>query len=222
MGRTLQGGWQTRARLWQTNSVVLQTLRSLITGRRAVPGRWRSWTTGALPLCTLPRNLPGTRTPGGFCVVFKLMFVTPRMAPNTANPIRTAPATGAELHLVEPMGFDLSEPKLRRAGLDYHDLASVTVHASLQAAWDALLPARVVAFTAHATTSFADVDYQAGDVLMFGPEPDGLDAATLADAHITRQVPLPMLAGRRSLNLAHAASVAVSEARRQQAYTGAV
>ena len=118
--------------------------------------------------------------------MFKLMLVSPRIAPNTGNVIRTAAATGCELHLVEPLGFDLSEPKLRRAGLDYHDLASVTVHASLHAAWDALSPARVIAFTAHATTVFAEVDYQAGDVLMFGPEPTGLDAATLADDHITR------------------------------------
>ena len=154
--------------------------------------------------------------------MFRLLFYTPRIAPNTGNAIRTAAATGAELHLVEPLGFDLSEPKLRRAGLDYHDLASVTVHPSLQAAWDALLPARVFAFTAHATTSFADIGYQAGDVLMFGPEPDGLDAATLADAHITQQVRIPMLAGRRSLNLANAAAIAVYEAWRQHGYSGAV
>ena len=149
------------------------------------------------------------------------MFYSPRIAPNTGNAIRTAAATGAELHLVEPLGFDLSEPKLRRAGLDYHDLASVTVHASLQAAWDALMPARVVAFTAHATRSYADIDYRPGDVLMFGPEPDGLDAATLADAHVTAQVRIPMLAGRRSLNLSNAAAIAVYEAWRQQGYQGA-
>jgi tRNA (cytidine/uridine-2'-O-)-methyltransferase len=154
--------------------------------------------------------------------VFKLMFFSPRIAPNTGNAIRIAAATGAELHLVEPLGFDLSEPKLRRAGLDYHDLASVTVHATLQAAWDALAPERVVAFTAHASTPFADVAYQLGDVLMFGPEPDGLDAATLADPHITAQVRIPMLAGRRSLNLANAAAIAVYEAWRQHGYLGAV
>ncbi|WP_075237942.1 tRNA (cytidine(34)-2'-O)-methyltransferase, partial [Mycobacterium colombiense] len=91
--------------------------------------------------------------------MFKLMFVSPRIPPNTGNAIRTVAATGCELHLVEPMGFDLSEPKLRRAGLDYHDLASVTVHASLAAAWAALSPQRVFAFTSHAPTSFADVDY---------------------------------------------------------------
>jgi tRNA (cytidine/uridine-2'-O-)-methyltransferase len=153
--------------------------------------------------------------------MFRLLFVTPRIAPNTGNAIRTAAATGAELHLVEPLGFDLSEPKLRRAGLDYHDLASVTVHPSLPAAWDALAPKRVVAFTSHAATSFADVDYRPGDVLMFGPEPDGLDAATLADPHVTGQVRIPMLAGRRSLNLSNAAAIAVYEAWRQNGYRGA-
>jgi tRNA (cytidine/uridine-2'-O-)-methyltransferase len=154
--------------------------------------------------------------------VFKLLFYTPRIAPNTGNAIRTAAATGCELHLVEPLGFDLSEPKLRRAGLDYHDLASVTVHPSLGAAWDALSPERVFAFTAHATVSFNDVGYRAGDVLMFGPEPTGLDAATLADPHITQQVRIPMLAGRRSLNLSNAAAVAVYEAWRQHGYPGAI
>lgn len=149
------------------------------------------------------------------------MFVSPRIAPNTGNAIRTAAATGCELHLVEPIGFDLSEPKLRRAGLDYHDLASVTVHASLAAAWDALTPARVVAFTSHAPASFAELRYRPGDVLMFGPEPTGLDAATLADPHVTTQVRIPMLAGQRSLNLSNAAAIAVYEAWRQHGYAGA-
>jgi tRNA (cytidine/uridine-2'-O-)-methyltransferase len=152
--------------------------------------------------------------------VFRLLFYSPRIAPNTGNAIRTAAATGAELHLIEPLGFDLSEPKLRRAGLDYHDLASVTVHPSLDAAWKALSPRRVFAFTAHATSLFTDVAYQAGDVLMFGPEPTGLDAATLADIHITDRVRIPMLSGRRSLNLANAAAVAVYEAWRQQGFAG--
>jgi len=106
--------------------------------------------------------------------------------------------------------------------LDYHDLASVTVHEDLPAAWDALASERVFAFTAHATTSFADVHYRQGDVLMFGPEPTGLDAATLADPHVTSQVRIPMLAGRRSLNLSNAAAVAVYEAWRQVGFEGAV
>ncbi|HKI42698.1 MAG TPA: tRNA (cytidine(34)-2'-O)-methyltransferase [Mycobacterium sp.] len=154
--------------------------------------------------------------------MFRLLFYAPRIPPNTGNAIRTAAATGCELHLVEPLGFDLSEPRLRRAGLDYHDLASVTVHSSLPAAWDALSPARVFAFTAQATIPFADIGYRPGDVLMFGPEPSGLDEATLADAHITQQVRIPMLAGRRSLNLSNAAAIAVYEAWRQHGYPGAV
>jgi len=155
-------------------------------------------------------------------VMFRILFFSPRIAPNTGNAIRMVSATGCELHLVEPLGFDLSEPKVRRAGLDYHDLASVTVHPSLSAAWDALLPARVFAFTAHAQTSFAEISYRATDVLMFGPEPDGLDAATLADRHITAAVRIPMLAGRRSLNLSNAAAVAAYEAWRQQGFTGGI
>jgi tRNA (cytidine/uridine-2'-O-)-methyltransferase len=153
--------------------------------------------------------------------VFRIMFFSPRIAPNTGNAIRMVAATGCELHLVEPMGFDLSEPKVRRAGLDYHDLASVTVHASLDDAWAALGPARVFAFTAHAERSFADVRYAPGDVLLFGPEPTGLDEATLADPHITERVRIPMLAGRRSLNLSNAAAVAAYEAWRQNGFNGA-
>jgi tRNA (cytidine/uridine-2'-O-)-methyltransferase len=152
--------------------------------------------------------------------VFRLLFYSPRIAPNTGNAIRTAAATGCELHLVEPLGFDLSEPKLKRAGLDYHDLASVTVHPSLEIAWAMLAPTRVFAFTAHATALFTDIAYQAGDVLMFGPEPTGLDAVTLADSHITERVRIPMLAGRRSLNLSNAAAVAVFEAWRQHGFAG--
>jgi tRNA (cytidine/uridine-2'-O-)-methyltransferase len=153
--------------------------------------------------------------------LFRILFYSPRIAPNTGNAIRMVAATGCELHLVEPLGFDLSEPKLRRAGLDYHDLASVTVHRDLGEAWAAFNGARVFAFTAHAKRSFAEIRYTPGDVLLFGPEPTGLDDATLADPHITEQVRIPMLAGRRSLNLSNAAAVAAYEAWRQQGYTGA-
>ncbi len=154
--------------------------------------------------------------------MFRVMFHSPRIAPNTGNAIRMVAATGCELHLVEPLGFDLSEPKLRRAGLDYHDLASVTVHPDLAHAWSTVMPARVFAFTAHAQTSFAEVDYRPGDVLLFGPEPTGLDEETLADPHVTARIRIPMLAGRRSLNLSNAAAVAVYEAWRQQGFGGAV
>ncbi len=154
--------------------------------------------------------------------MFRVMFYQPRIAPNTGNAIRMVAATGCELHLVEPLGFDLSEPKLRRAGLDYHDLASVTVHPGLEAAWSAVGEARVFAFTAHASRSFTDIAYRPGDVLLFGPEPTGLDEATLADPHISEQVRIPMLAGRRSLNLSNAAAVAAYEAWRQHGFCGGV
>jgi tRNA (cytidine/uridine-2'-O-)-methyltransferase len=150
--------------------------------------------------------------------VFRLAFFEPRIAGNTGSAIRLAAVTGSSLHLIEPLGFDLSDAKLRRAGLDYHDLASVTVHASLPAFWSAVAPARVFAFTAAATTVYTDVAYEAGDVLLFGPEPSGLPASVLADVKVTQRVQIPMLPGRRSLNLANAASIAVYEAWRQHGF----
>ncbi|MFZ2527545.1 MAG: tRNA (cytidine(34)-2'-O)-methyltransferase [Rhodococcus sp. (in: high G+C Gram-positive bacteria)] len=154
--------------------------------------------------------------------MFRVMFHEPRIPPNTGNAIRMVAGTGCELHLVEPLGFDLSEPKLRRAGLDYHDLASVTVHAGLHEAWDALQPERVFAFTAHGDVSYASIDYRPGDVLLFGPEPTGLSDEVLADPHITAQVRIPMLPGRRSLNLSNAAAVVTYEAWRQHGFAGGV
>jgi len=152
--------------------------------------------------------------------MFRIAFVEPRIPPNTGNAIRMVAATGCELHLIGPLGFDLSDAKLRRAGLDYHDLASVSVHADLAAAWSAMMPARVFAFTARGSRSYADVEYQPGDVLLFGPEPDGLSDDVLADPHVTEWVRIPMLAGRRSLNLSNAAAVAAYEAWRQHDFAG--
>jgi tRNA (cytidine/uridine-2'-O-)-methyltransferase len=153
--------------------------------------------------------------------VFHIVFVEPRIPPNTGNAIRMVAATGTRLHLVEPLGFTMTDAQLRRAGLDYHDLATVTVHPTLQQLWDAVLPARVYAFTASGRTSYADIAYAPGDVLMFGSEPDGLSADVLADPHVTDRVRIPMLAGRRSLNLANAAAVAAYEAWRQHGFAGA-
>ncbi|NEW48184.1 tRNA (cytidine(34)-2'-O)-methyltransferase [Nocardia cyriacigeorgica] len=154
--------------------------------------------------------------------MFRLMFHEPCIPPNTGNAIRLAAGTGCELHLIEPLGFDLSEPKLRRAGLDYHDLASVTVHANLAAAWEAIRPERVFAFTTQANTRFTDVEYRVGDVLLFGTEPTGLPEEVLADPHVTELVRIPMLPGRRSMNLSNSAAVAVYEAWRQHGFPDAV
>lgn len=150
--------------------------------------------------------------------VFRILFFEPRIAGNTGAAIRLAAVTGAELHLVEPMGFDLEESKLRRAGLDYHDLAVVTVHPDLDAAIAALSPARVFAFTASGDEVYTDIAYRPDDVLMFGPEPTGLPPEVLSDPRVTARVRLPMLPGRRSMNLANTASIAVYEAWRQHGF----
>ena len=153
--------------------------------------------------------------------VFRILFFEPRIPPNTGNAIRLAAVTGCELHLVQPLGFDLSDAQLRRAGLDYHDLASLTVHADLATAWAALAPSRVFAFSTKGERSYVDVAYEAGDVLLFGPEPTGLPDHVMADPHVTATVRIPMLANRRSLNLTSTASIAVYEAWRQQGFMAA-
>ena len=153
--------------------------------------------------------------------MFRILFHTPEIPGNTGNAIRLAAITGAELHLVEPLGFDFSDAKLRRAGLDYHDLAVVTVHKSIEAAWEALQPERVYAFTSDGETSYADISYLPGDVLLFGPESVGLPEDLKHDPHVTSRVRLPMLPSLRSLNLSNAASIAVFEAWRQNGFAGA-
>lgn len=149
----------------------------------------------------------------------RLLFHSPRIPTNTGTTIRLAAAVGCELHLAGPLGFELTDAKLKRAGLDYHDLACTRVHDDLEDAYAELLPARVIAFTTRAEVTYTAVSYQPGDVLMFGPEPTGLDEAVLADPRVTMQVCIPMLPGRRSLNLANAAAIAAYEAWRQVGFT---
>jgi tRNA (cytidine/uridine-2'-O-)-methyltransferase len=147
--------------------------------------------------------------------VFRIAFYCPEIPPNTGNAIRLAANTGCELHLVRPLGFSLDTRHVRRAGLDYHDMARVYVHDDLAAAWAALLPARVYAFTASARRRYTDVRYEPGDVLLFGPESAGLPAHVQQDAAITERLRLPMMPSSRSLNLANTTAVAVYEAWRQ-------
>lgn len=149
-----------------------------------------------------------------------IVFHEPRIPQNTGNAIRLAAVTGAPLHLVEPLGFDLSEPKLKRAGLDYHDLAHLTVHPDLETLLAVDPDARVFAFTTKATTRYTDVEYRPSDLLVFGPEPTGLSDEVLAHPRITDQVKIPMLPSRRSLNLTSSASIVVYEAWRQLGFPG--
>lgn len=153
--------------------------------------------------------------------MFRILFYTPEIPGNTGNAIRLAAVTGAELHLVEPLGFDLDDTKLRRAGLDYHDLAVLTVHPDLDAALAALQPDRLFAYTSEGTVTYSDIEYRPGDVLLFGPESVGLPPEVKNHAAVTSRVRLPMLPSRRSLNLANSASIVVYEAWRQQGFEGA-
>lgn len=145
----------------------------------------------------------------------------PVIAGNTGNAIRLSAVTGARLHLIEPLGFDLEDSKLRRAGLDYHDLADVSIHPDLDQALDALPEARVFAFTARTDVSYEQIEYARDDVLLFGTEPTGLPEDAMAHPRITSRVRIPMLPARRSLNLSNAVSIAVYEAWRQLGFDGA-
>lgn len=156
--------------------------------------------------------------------MFHVMFFEPRIPPNTGAAIRMSAVTGTTLHLVEPLGFDLSDAKLRRAGLDYHDLAHVVIHPDFDAAmaWvGERASGTVYAFTGHGRTMFADISYQAGDTLLFGPEPAGFPDHIVTDERITETVRIPMRPGLRSLNLSNAAAIATYEAWGQHDYTGA-
>ncbi|GAA4674325.1 TrmH family RNA methyltransferase [Gordonia humi] len=154
--------------------------------------------------------------------MFRIMYYQPCIPPNTGNAIRIAANTGCELHLIEPLGFTMTDTQVKRAGLDYHEMANVTVHPDLETAWDRLRPERVFALSSHATRFYTDVEYRAGDVLMFGPEPTGLPDEVMADPHVTDQLRIPMLPDRRSMNLANATSVVLYEAWRQHGFDGAV
>jgi tRNA (cytidine/uridine-2'-O-)-methyltransferase len=152
--------------------------------------------------------------------VLHVVFYEPRIAGNTGNAIRMSAGTGATLHLVEPIGFELDEPRLRRAGLDYHDLAHVVVHRDLDAALATLPDARVWAFTTQASRRYTDVDWRDGDALLFGPEPTGLPDAARNHPRVTDRLRIPMLPGRRSMNLSNAAAVATHEAWRSLGFPG--
>lgn len=151
-----------------------------------------------------------------------VIFDNPVIPPNTGNAIRLSAVTGATLHLVEPLGFSMDEKHLRRAGLDYHDLADVQIHPDLDACFAALPTSRVFAFTTKATASSYDVSYNEGDALLFGTEPTGLPHEHSHHPRVTERVRIPMLPGRRSMNLANSASVAVYEAWRQLGFVGGV
>lgn len=152
--------------------------------------------------------------------MFRLALHAPEIPPNTGNAIRLAANTGAELHLVRPLGFSLDERAVRRAGLDYRDLADIVVHDddAAFAAWVGRAGARVVAFTTDAPLTYTGLAYRPGDVLLFGRESTGLPDAVAHAPWVSARVRLPMRPSNRSLNLANAAAVAVYEAWRQHGF----
>ena len=147
--------------------------------------------------------------------MFRIVLFQPEIPPNTGNIIRLAANTGSTLHLVKPLGFEMSDTKLRRAGLDYRDLVNVEVHDSLDDALVLQDPARTFAFSTKGSRNYCDVEYRPGDVLLFGPETGGLPS-DIRTRFAETLVRIPMRADSRSLNLGNAVAIALYEAWRQQ------
>lgn len=153
--------------------------------------------------------------------MFAVVLVNPEIPPNTGNIIRMCANTGAELHLVEPLGFDLSDKNLRRAGLDYHEYARIVRHPDWAHCRTALAGRRLFAMTTKGQHSPYDITLHADDVFVFGCETRGLSPEILAEFPAEQRMRLPMLPGQRSLNLSNAAAVTVFEAWRQAGFVGA-
>jgi tRNA (cytidine/uridine-2'-O-)-methyltransferase len=152
--------------------------------------------------------------------MFDLVLYQPEIPPNTGNIIRLCANTGARLHLVKPLGFTLEDKQLKRAGLDYHEFASLIVHENWQDCLDALAGRRLFAATTRGSMPYDQVAYRAGDVFVFGPETRGLPPEILESFSTERRIRLPMLPHSRSLNLANSAAVIVYEAWRQNGFEG--
>lgn len=151
-----------------------------------------------------------------------VVLVNPEIPPNAGNVIRLCANTGTPLHLVEPLGFSMDDRQLRRAGLDYHEMANVTVHRDWAACVAGLAGRRLLAFTTRGAMRLDEVAFRGDDVFVFGPETAGLTEEFLAAFPACSRVRLPMVPGNRSLNLSNAVAVAVFEAWRQAGYPGAV
>ena len=150
--------------------------------------------------------------------MFHVILHCPQIPPNTGNVIRLCANTGCTLHLVQPLGFELSEKSVQRAGMDYAEVAEVRVHDSLDDCLGTLAQARVFAIETGSPTNYAQARFQPGDALLFGSESKGLAAAVLAGIAPERTLSIPMRPGNRSLNLANSVALVVYEAWRQQRF----
>jgi tRNA (cytidine/uridine-2'-O-)-methyltransferase len=147
-----------------------------------------------------------------------VVLYQPEIPPNTGNVIRLCANSGARLHLIRPLGFELDHAKLRRAGLDYHEFAAVAVHDDLEAFVASVRPARLFALSTRANTLYINAGFGANDAVVFGPETRGLPQALLDSLPPERRLRLPMRPGNRSLNLSNAVAVVVYEAWRQMGF----
>ena len=152
--------------------------------------------------------------------MFHVVLYQPEIPPNTGNVIRLCANTGSHLHLIEPLGFDLDDRKLRRAGLDYHEWADMSVHSSLEDFAEKVAPDRLWALSTRGGQSHADVAFQSGDAFLFGPETRGLPQALIDELGLSQVLRLPMIPDSRSLNLSNAVAVLVYEAWRQIGFEG--
>ncbi len=149
-----------------------------------------------------------------------VVLFQPEIPPNTGNIIRLCANTGCQLHLIEPLGFDFEDKKLRRAGLDYHEFTQVQRHADLASCIASVQPLRIWALSTKGSAAPSQVEFSDGDVLLFGPETRGLPAEILDSLPAEQCLRLPMKADSRSLNLSNACAVVVYEAWRQLGYPG--
>ncbi len=149
-----------------------------------------------------------------------VVLYQPEIPPNTGNVIRLCANTGARLHLIRPLGFELDDRRLRRAGLDYREWADIAIHDSLTDCLTAARPRRVYAFTTRATRRHSDASFETGDLLLFGPETRGLPDAVLESLPEEQRLRIPMLPASRSLNLSNSVAIALYEAWRQLGFSG--
>jgi tRNA (cytidine/uridine-2'-O-)-methyltransferase len=152
--------------------------------------------------------------------MFHIALLEPEIPPNTGNIIRLCANTGCQLHLIEPLGFELDDKRLRRAGLDYHEFAAVKTHADLAACLAAVQPERVFALSTKGTRHFSEVAFRPGDLFLFGPESRGLPASVRESLPQDQVLRIPMRPDSRSLNLSNSAAVLIFEAWRQQGFAG--
>lgn len=152
--------------------------------------------------------------------MFHIVLFQPEIPANTGNIIRLCANTGAQLHLIQPLGFVLDDKRLKRAGLDYHEWVNVQVHTDLMQFLETIKPPRIFALSSKAQHPYQQIVYQAGDALLFGPETRGLPVDVLNRLPDTHKLRVPMLAHNRSLNLSNTVAIVLFEAWRQIGFVG--